>query len=219
MNQDGFARLEDVILDPLFSEVDLDLRQGRHVNRHENERYGFLRDAHEHLVAFYRQYDCELRHATDGFFHLVPNGTGLGRRRLTTGEMLVGQALAIAYLDPETVRSGGVITSDQVVRRLAAIVGEERLVEALNPRRRRLDERIAEENVREEVDRALRGLSSLGFVDALEGGQIRLCPALLRFAEPVHGVEDRSKALQRLIAKGRIEPEIDDEDADAEEEG
>lgn len=218
MSQEGFARLEDVVLDPLFAEVDLDLRQGRHVNRHESERYGFLRDAFEHLEGFYLQYDCELRHATEGFFHLVPNGSGLGRRRLTAGEMLVGQALAIAYLDPETVRKGGSISSEEIVRRLAGIVGEERLVEALNPRRRRLDERVAEENVREEVDKALRGLASLGFVESGEGGQMRVCPSLLRFAEPVHGLEDRAAALERLIAQGRVAPPIDDGNPDTEEE-
>lgn len=66
MSSDGFRRLEDVVLDPVFAEIDTDLRQGRHINSHEGERYEFLRDAQEYLEGFYRQYDCELRHAADG---------------------------------------------------------------------------------------------------------------------------------------------------------
>ena len=211
MSRDGYDRLEDVVLDPVFAEVDIDLRQGRHINRHEGERYGFLRDAHEHLERFYRQYDCELRHATEGYFHLVPNGSALGRRRLTVAEMLVGQTLALAFLDPESTRTGGIVTNDDVVRRLVAIVGEDRVVAELNPRRRRHDERVAEGNVREEVERALRALANLGFVESLEARRVRLGPALLRFAEPVHGLEDRSKALEQLIARGLVErPDADE---------
>lgn len=205
MSDNGYERLEDVVLDPAFAEVDMDLRQGRHINQHESERYGFLRDAHEHLERFYRQYDCELRHATEGFFHLVANGSALARRRLTVAEMLVGQTLALVLLDPETVRTGGIVGTDDVVRRLVAIVGEDRVVAELNPRRKRQDERVAEGNVREEIERALRGLANLGFVESREARRVRLGPALLRFAEPVHGLADRAKALEQLIARGLVE--------------
>ena len=211
MNHDGFQRLEEVVLDPLFAEVDIDLRQGRHVNQHETDRYGFLRDAQAHLEPFYRQYDCELRRATEGFFYLVPTGGRLGRRRLTLAEMLVGQVLCVLRFDPANVESSGVITNEQVVRRLAALVGEERLMAVLNPRRKRHDDRVAQENVRDEVEKALRGLAGLGFVDAVNAGQIRLCPSLLRFAGPVHGLEDRAQALERLISEGEITLKSDDE--------
>ena len=218
MNSEGFHRLEEVVVDPLFAEIDTDLRQGRHINSHEGERYEFLRDAQEYLEAFYRQYDCELRHATDGgYFYLVPNGGRLRRRRLTGAEMLVGQALAILYLDPENLRSGGLITNEHVLQWLAALVGEERLATVLSPRRRRQDERVAQENVREEVAKAVRTLAGLGFVHGVDVGHIRLCPSLLRFAEPVRGLEDRSDALARLIAKGEIVPRGDDATNDEEE--
>ena len=205
MNLERFERLEDAVTDPLFAQIDTELRQGRHVNRDEAEHYAFLRDAHTHLEAFYRQYDCELRHATDGFFYLVPNGERLGRRRLSAAEMLVGQALAMLYLDPQTVRTRGVVAHAQVVQRLETLVGTERLVAALLPRRRRPDQRVAQDNVREEVAKALRALATLGFIHTVDLGNIRLCPALLRFAEPIRGLEDRSAALARLIAEGQIE--------------
>ena len=138
-------------------------------------------------------------------------GAHSARRRLTVAEMLVGQTLALAFLDPESTRTGGIVTNDDVVRRLVAIVGEDRVVAELNPRRRRHDERVAEGNVREEVERALRALANLGFVESLEARRVRLGPALLRFAEPVHGLEDRSKALEQLIARGLVErPDADE---------
>lgn len=211
MIPDGFQRLEEVILEPLFAEVDTDLRQGRHINQHESERYSFLRDAYDYLGSFYRQYDCELRHATVGYFYLLANDARLRRKRLTVGEMLVGQALALMYLDPETVQNQGVITSNAIVQQLAGIVGEQRLVQVLNPRRKRHDERVAQGNVREEVDKALRGLSGIGFVETVDTRHIRLCISLLRFAEPVHGLEDPALALKRLIAQGEIEQPGNDE--------
>lgn len=220
MNEERFQRLEEVVTDPLFAEIDTDLREGRHVNSDETERYGFLRDAQAQLEGFYRQYDCELRRATDGFFYLMPNGDRLGRRRLTAAEMLAGQSLALLYLDPQTARSRGVITSAQVVQRLETLVGRDRLVAELLPRRKRLDERVAQDAVREEIAKALRGLAGLGFVDSAGTEEIRLCPALLRFAEPIRGLEDRREALERLIAEGEVErDEADETHNDMEDEG
>lgn len=218
MNGERFHRLEEVVSDPLFAEIDTGLRQGRHVNRHETEQYGFLRDAQAHLEGFYRQYDCELRHAGDGFFYLVANGDRLRRRRLTIAEMLVGQALTLMYLDPQTVRSGGVIASAQVVQRLEALMGRDRLVAELLPQRKRRDERVAHDTVREEIAKALRALAGLGFVHAADARRVRLRPALLRFAEPIRGLEDRREALSRLIAEGVVERDDADETHESVEE-
>lgn len=219
MNEERFQRLEEVMTDPLFAEIDTGLRQGRHVNRQETEQYGFLRDAQAHLEGFYRQYDCELRHAGDGFFYLVPNGDRVRHRRLTIAEMLVGQALTLVYLDPQTVRSGGVIKNTLVVQRLETLIGRDRLVAELLPRRKRLDDRIAQDTVREEIGKALRALAGLGFVHTVDALQVRLCPALLRFAEPVRGLENRSEALSRLIAEGVVQrDDADETDESVEEE-
>ena len=218
MKEDRFQRLEDVVTDPLFAEIDTDLRQGRHVNREETERYGFLHDAQAHLEGFYRHYECELRWAVDGFFHLVPNGDRLGRRRLNGAEMLVGQALALLYLDPQTVRRRGMVENAQVVQRLETLVGRDRLIAVLLPRRKRHDERVAQDSVREEIGKALRAFAGLGFVSTAETGEMRLRPSVLRFAEPVRGLEDREEALARLIAEGAVESDDRDESSvDADE--
>src|SRR2546428_245413 len=109
MKEAPFARLEDVIRDPLFPELDVALRQGRHIDRDEADRYAFLLDAQTHLEIFYRRYGCELMHASDGYFYLLPRGDQLGRRHLTAGEMLVGQVLALMYLEPSAVQAGGAV--------------------------------------------------------------------------------------------------------------
>lgn len=212
----SFHRVEDVILDELFPEVDLSLRQGRHVGREDDAAYTFLVDALDHLEPFYRRYGAELVHKSDGYFYLLPSGDRLGRSHLKAGEMLVGQALALLYLDPSTLQLGGVVERELLLQRLAGLVGTDNLVRTLNPRRRKFDERVAAETVRTKVGAALRELASLGFVDLLDGDHIRLRPALMRFAEPVRALADPSGALERLIAQGDValpdEAAGDDED-------
>jgi chromosome partition protein MukE len=219
MHESAFHQLEEVIQDLLFPEVDLALRAGRHIDRDDGERYAFVLDAQSLLETLYRRYGCELIHASDGFFYLLPVGDQMGRRHLTAGEMLVGQTLALIYLEPTTVEAGGVTQPSVVVARLASLVGERELIQALNPRRRKYDERIAHETVRMEIAKALRGLESLGFIDLGEGGQVRLRLGLLRFAEAVRGLSDPADALSRLIAEGKAvaetEGDEDEEEADA----
>lgn len=218
MHESAFHQLEEVIQDPLFPEVDLALRAGRHIDRDDGERYAFVLDAQTFLETFYRRYGCELVHASDGFFYLLPTGDQMGRRHLTAGEMLVGQALALVYLDPTTLQAGGVTQQSVVVARLASLVGERELIQALNPRRRKYDERVAQETVRMEIAKALRGLESLGFIDLGEGEQVRLRMALFRFAEAVRGLSDPAEALSRLISEGKaVADTVGDEDENGEE--
>lgn len=217
MHESAFRQLEEVVQDPLFPEVDLALRAGRHIDRDDGERYAFVLDAQSLLETFYRRYGCELIHASDGFFYLLPVSDQMGRRHLTAGEMLVGQALALVYLEPATVQAGGVTQQSLVLARLASLVGERDLIQALNPRRRKYDERIAQETVRMEIAKALRGLESLGFIDLGEGEQVRLRLGLLRFAEAVRGLTDPTEALARLIAEGKaVAEKVEDDEADAE---
>ena len=200
----AFHRLEDVVLDDLFPEIDLQLRRGRHVGREDDAAYTFLVDALDHLEPFYRRYGADLVHKSDGYFYLLPSGDRLGRSQLTAGEMLVGQALALLYLDPATLQLGGVVESEVLLQRLSGLVGTDDLVRTLNPRRRKYDERVAAETVRTKVSAALRGLADLGFVDLLDGERFRLRPALMRFAEPVRALSDPAAALQRLIDQGEV---------------
>jgi chromosome partition protein MukE len=214
-----FARLEEVLLDDLFPDVDLDLRRGRHVGREDGSAYDFLLDAQEHLEPFYRRYGAELVQRTDGYFFLLPSNDRLGRRRLTAGEMLVGQTLALLYLDPSTLQHNRTITRELLLQRLSSLVGTEVLIRTLNPRKRKYDERVAAETVRRQVEKAVNSLAKLGFIHAVDSDRIQLRPALMRFAEAVRGADESTAALERLIASGEIEegegssePEDDEED-------
>lgn len=213
----AFHRLEEVILDDLFPEVDLSLRQGRHVGREDDAAYTFLIDGLDHLEPFYRRYGAELVHKSDGYFYLLPIGDRLGRSQLTAGEMLVGQALALLYLDPSTLQLGGVVERELLLQRLSGLVGTDELVRTLNPRRRKFDERVAAETVRTKVGAALRELAALGFVDLLDADHFRLRPALMRFAEPVRSLTDPTGALERLIVQGEVK--LSEEAAGDEDDG
>ena len=155
-----FASLEEVIQDPAFPAVDVALRRGRHIDREDGDRYAFVTDAQDHLEQFYRRYGCELVTQSDGYFYLLPTGDQLSRRHLSAGEMLVGQALALQYLDPTTIQSAGMVTREQLLTRLAGLVGDRELAKALEPRRRRFDdERIVHEIIRKRVAEAVRRLA------------------------------------------------------------
>jgi chromosome partition protein MukE len=200
-----YAELQDVVMDPSFPELDLALRRGRHVDRDDLAWYTLLTDAQHHLEAFYRRFGCELVHRSDGYFYLLPSGDLLSRRQLAPGDMLVGQALALLYLDPATVERAGRITAEDVVAQLVIVLGSDGLIRAFNPKlKRRYDERIAQKNVRTQAGSAIRHLASLGFVDLAEDGNLKLRPSLLRFAEPVRGMSAPAEALARLVALGEV---------------
>jgi chromosome partition protein MukE len=216
----SFQSLEEAIIDEHFPEVDLALRRGRHVGRDDGTAYDYLVDALDHLEPFYRRFGCELMQRADGYFYLLPSGDRLGRRQLTAGEMLVGQTLALMYLDPATLQHGGMVQRETLLQRLSGLLGTETLVRTLNPRRRKFDERIAAETVRIKVAEALRRLTDLGFIDSVDDAMLRLRPALMRFAEPVRDLSDRQAALERLVRSGEITlgEAVEKDDSDEEDE-
>jgi len=218
----AFHTLEEALADEHYPEVDLALRRGRHIGRDDGTAYEYLIDAQALLEPFYRRFGCDLIQRSDGYFFLLPSGDRLGRRHLSNGEMLVGQTLALLYLDPATLQHGGVASRTALLQRLSALLGTDVLVRTLNPRKRKFDERVAAETVRTQVGEAVRRLTDLGFVDILDDERLRLRPALMRFAEPVRGLGDQNAALEALVTRGEVvlgegDGESDDE-ASADEE-
>lgn len=200
-----YSELQDVIAAAEFPELDLALRRGRHIDREDFALFTLLVEGQEHLEAFYRRFGCELVHKTDGYFYLLPTGDKLSRRQLTPGDMLVGQALALLYLAPSTVEHGGRITQEDVVAQLVVVLGSDTLMHAFNPKqKRKLDERIAQKNVRARIGEGIRHLAALGFVDVADDDSLRLRPSLLRFAEPVRGLSEPAEALAKLVATGEV---------------
>lgn len=216
MTRPGFAQLQDVLLDTDFPELDLALRRGRHIDRDDHAWYELLTQAQEHLEALYRRYGCELIFKSDGYYYLLPTGDKLSRRQLAAGDMLVGQALALLYLDPAAVERGGRVTMEELIGQLVAVLGSDALIRAFNPKRKRYDERVAQKTARARVAEAVRHLAALGFVDVAED-QIRLRPALMRFAEPVRGLSEPAEALAKLVAQGEVTLEAEDAEGGAED--
>jgi chromosome partition protein MukE len=200
----GFERLGDAVQDDRFVEADLLLRRGHHLGREDPDLYAFVLDAMAPLEELYERFGARLVHRTDGYFFLVPVGDRLSRRQLTAGEMLVGQALALLYLDPATLRDNGIVERSAILRRLDGLLGIEALFRALAPRRQRFDERVASEMVRTHVATALRRLAELGFIDLLDGERARLRHALMRFTDPVRPSAEPGAALTRLIRAGEV---------------
>jgi len=213
-NPQTFGELSQVVEHELFPDVDLALRRGRHIDREDGAWYAFLSDAQALLEQFYRRYGAELVQRTDGFFFLLPTGDKLGRRHLSPSEMLVGQGLTLLYLEPATVEQGGVTTREQLLGQLSASMGAEQLMIAFNAKKKRMDERVAQELVRTRVSEAIRRLAGLGFVELLAEDRIRLRASLMRFAEPVRGGSGELEALSRLVASGEVALTGDGESGD-----
>jgi chromosome partition protein MukE len=218
-NPQTLEDLAAVVEHELFPDVDLALRRGRHIDRDDAAWYGFLTDAQAPLERFYRRFGAELVQRTDGFFFLLPSGDKLGRRHLSPSEMLVGQGLTLLYLEPATVEQGGVTSRDQLLSQLSASMGTEQLMLAFNAKKKRMDERVAQELVRAKVSEAVRRLSGLGFVELLPDERIRLRSSLMRFAEPVRGSGADLEALTRLVASGEVAltGELDDDETETSE--
>lgn len=205
MIESRYTELQDVITAAEFPELDLALRRGQHIDREDFALFTLLTEAQDHLEAFYRRYGCELVHKADGYFYLLPTGDKLSRRQLTPADMLVGQALALLYLAPSTIERGGRTTQEDVVAQLVVVLGSETLTHAFNPKqKRRVDERVAQKNVRARIGEGIRHLAALGFVDVAEDDSLRLRPSLLRFAEPVRGLSEPAEALAKLVATGEV---------------
>jgi len=212
-----FDDLAQVVEHELFPDVDLALRRGRHIDREDAAWYGFLTDAQAELERFYRRYGAELVQRTDGFFFLLPSGDKLGRRHLSPSEMLVGQGLTLLYLEPATVEQGGVTSREALLSQLSASMGTEQLMLAFNAKKKRMDERLAQEMVRARVSEAIRRLAGLGFVELLAEDRLRLRSSLMRFAEPVRGSGAELEALNRLVASGEVALTSDDDGLEGDE--
>ncbi len=198
--------IAEVLEDSLFPEVDIALRQGRHIHRGETDRYAFLCEANDYLEKWYRRYCCDLVRTADGYFYLLPQQEKIRKRQLSVAEMLTGKVLALLYLEPATVQAGGVVHRTQAIQSLATLVGQENLMLRFNPRRKRRDEGKEQEQVRDEFGRALRALGELGFLDRVDEDHVRLQPPILRFVESVRGADDVQEALREMIRVGKAAP-------------
>jgi chromosome partition protein MukE len=216
MEDDRYRNLEEVVTDPLFPSLDHRLRGGAHVDGDDIAEYEFLIQAVDLLQGFYGGYQCRLVHGAEGYWYLLPEGELLGRRRLGTAEMLLGQVRALMRMDPAWLTETGWIPRARVLETLENLLGRERLVALLAPRARTREHHADDRRIREAVDKALNAVESLGFVrQRRETGEVLPRRSLMRFVAPVRGAGDPREALERLMREGEVELAEPDADGDA----
>ncbi len=128
-------KLALAIANPIFPELDSQLRAGRHINTEQLDQHVFLMDFQAELESFYRRYHVELIRAPEGFFYLRPKASTLiARSAMSEMEMLVGKVLCYLYLSPERLAQQGIFSQDDVYEELLSLADESKLLKAVNPR-------------------------------------------------------------------------------------
>jgi chromosome partition protein MukE len=211
-NSNTYESLEEVVTDPLFPGVDHRLRTGGHIDMDDIRGYEFLLQAEPFLQVFYEGYACRLVHGQEGYYYLLSEGDLLGRRRLSTAEMLVGQILALLRMDPSYLKTTGRIPVDHILSHLEMLMSRQRLVDLLAPRARGRDAETDNRKIREAVDKAINGLARLEFL-AVErtSGDVIPKKSIMRFADPVRDAGDVAAALEELMKRGAVELDDDEE--------
>lgn len=168
-----------VFHDAHFVEIDLLLRRGGHVNRSSLVLYEFLCRNFEEIRSLYQHYGCLLTQHPDGFYFLVVKGSLIRSKLLPKSCVHLGQFIALKARDPEISRSLGRIPVDHLIHDIETLVPRETLQSIYAPNRR---DSTVDEHISDEIVRALKILTDLGFIERSDGA-IRPLEAIHRFAE------------------------------------
>jgi chromosome partition protein MukE len=207
-----YESLEQVVTDPLFPGIDHRLRTGGHIDMDDIRAYEFLLQAEPFLQVFYEGYACRLVHGPEGYYYLLSEGDLLGRRRLSTAEMLVGQILALLRMDPSYLKMTGRIPVDHILSHLEMLLNRQRLVDLLAPRARGRDAETDNRKIREAIDKAINGLARLEFLTIERtSGDVISKKSIMRFADPVRDAGNLATALEDLMKRGAVELDDDEE--------
>lgn len=196
--------LAKALANPLFPEVDSQLRMGKHICIEQLDNHSFLLDFQRELDEFYRRYHVELIRAPEGFFYLRPRAnTLIARSVLTELEMLVGKVLCYLYLSPERLAQQGIFSTQEVYDELLNLADKDKLLKAINQRSSGsdLDKQKLAEKVRSSLNR-LRRLGMIITVGDQYSGKFTITEAVFRFGAEVRAGDDALEAQSRLIRDG-----------------
>lgn len=197
-----------VIQEPRFPAIDVRLRRGQHIDAEADKSEYLFIQAHEtDLGAFYHSYRCDLINDPQGYWMLVPQGAHgqsvLHTRPLGRPAMMVGLALARILMDPTSIENGWTADREQVIRTMEMLYGDPvDILRGMLPQSKPKSQGKRTAVIHDEVDRALRDLSRLGFVSLEEDGRFRLRHALARFIAPARG-QDHRAVLADLSARSQ----------------
>lgn len=198
------TKLAEAIANPIFPQLDSQLRAGRHISLEALDEHAFLMDYQSELEQFYRRYHVELIRAPEGFFYLRPKASTLiARSAMSEMEMLVGKVLCYLYLSPERLAQQGIFHYDEVYDELLNLADETKLLKAINPRSTGSD--LDKAKLAEKVGGALRRLGRLGMITRVgdqNSKKFVISESVFRFGADVRAGDDPREAQLRLIREG-----------------
>ncbi|AUI65542.1 MULTISPECIES: chromosome partition protein MukE [Glaesserella] len=198
------TKLAEAIANPIFPQLDSQLRSGRHISLESLDEHAFLMDYQGELEQFYRRYHVELIRAPEGFFYLRPKASTLiARSAMSEMEMLVGKVLCYLYLSPERLAQQGIFHYDEVYDELLNLADESKLLKAINPRSTGSD--LDKAKLAEKVGGALRRLGRLGMITRVgdqNSKKFVISESVFRFGADVRAGDDPREAQLRLIRDG-----------------
>lgn len=201
-------KLIEVISNPVFPELDTQLRAGRHICSEDLEKHAFVHEYFEELDKFYRRYSVELIRAPEDFYYLRTKSTSiLPSSQLSELEMLCGKILCLLYLSPERLAQQGIFTVQEVYDELISLIEVERLVKLINPRSTGSD--LDKAKLQEKLRAALNRLARMGIISFLvkdkdSNNKFLIRSSCFRFGAEVRSGEDVTEAQEKLIRMGEI---------------
>jgi chromosome partition protein MukE len=178
--------IADLLRSMEFARLSTLLEKGGHVGPEDGTAYDFLRRHVVLINEFYATWQSTVVE-TDECYHLLGDTEHFGRRHLGRQEMLVGAIACSVRLDPGAFSEG--LPFDDFVQRMEMAIGSADLFVQLFATQQRVGSDVERrERARLRVERCLRELESLGFLDFTEdaGGERRVLPrtAIHRFSLP-----------------------------------
>lgn len=201
-------KLIEVISNPVFPELDTQLRAGRHICAEDLEKHAFVHEYFDELDKFYRRYSVELIRAPEDFYYLRTKSTSiLPSSQLSELEMLCGKILCLLYLSPERLAQQGIFTVQEVYDELISLIEVERLVKLINPRSTGSD--LDKAKLQEKLRAALNRLARMGIISFLvkdkdSNNKFLIRSSCFRFGAEVRSGEDVTEAQEKLIRMGEI---------------
>lgn len=215
------VKLAQALANPIFPELDSQLRAGRHISIDDLDNHAFLMDFQEPLEQFYARYNVELIRAPEGFFYLRPrSSTLIPRSVLSELDMMVGKILCYLYLSPERLTNQGVFTSQELFEELLSLADESKLLKFVNQRSTGSD--LDKQKLQEKLRTSLNRLRRLGMVYFLQNDSSKFIinESVFRFGADVRSGDNPQEAQLRMIRDGEavsLEGELSLIDSDEDE--
>ncbi len=205
--------LHDLIMDPLFPELDMKLRTGWHCDEEEIDSFEFISRVQDKIEMFYELYGYELLYATEGYFYLHPVSSKIKTYKLGMESMIISQFLALMKMDPQYLEASGFFSMDELLDRIELMLGKQQVVRIFL-KRKKSKESVSEQdylNVQQAVKRSLRELSRYGFVTVNpDFSKIYPRKPIFRFMDPIRNLDNPLLAMESLV-KGENPFEADEE--------